>query len=60
MARFEQDLKDPALAAKIERDKQDGIFLGVRATPSLFVNGRPLLELGYGPLRELLIEELDR
>jgi protein-disulfide isomerase len=44
--------------AKIERDRADGEKLGVRGTPSFFVNGRPLEQLGYAPLKALVDEEL--
>lgn len=44
--------------AKIERDRADAEQLAVRGTPSFFVNGRPLTQLGYEPLRALVAEEL--
>jgi protein-disulfide isomerase len=44
--------------AKVERDRADAEKLGVRATPTLFVNGRRLEQLGYEPLRALVAEEL--
>jgi protein-disulfide isomerase len=44
--------------AKIEQDKKDGQALGVRRTPSFFVNGRMLATFGEAPLRSLIEEEL--
>lgn len=44
--------------AKTERDRQDGQTLGVRQTPTLFVNGRKLARLGESDLRALIDEEL--
>jgi protein-disulfide isomerase len=44
--------------AKIERDKKDGQSLGVRQTPTFFVNGRQLLRFGEAELRQLIDEEL--
>jgi len=41
LRRFESDLEDPALAAQVERDLALGKQLGVRSTPSYFVNGMP-------------------
>lgn len=37
--------------AKLERDRADAERLGVRGTPTLFVNGRQLERLGYEPLK---------
>lgn len=59
MKRFERDLKDPKFASKIDQDKQDGMALRVTGTPTFFVNGRMLLELGYEPLKALIAEELN-
>jgi len=47
-------------AAKLERDKKDGQSLGVRQTPTLFVNGRKLARLGEADLKALIDEELKR
>jgi len=40
-AEFEAALDDSATAARVKQDKATGIGLGVRGTPSFFVNGRP-------------------
>ncbi|MCY7375950.1 MAG: DsbA family protein [Pyrinomonadaceae bacterium] len=45
-------------AAKLERDKKDGQSLGVRQTPTFFVNGRRLARLGESDLKALIDEEL--
>lgn len=42
----------------INQDKEDGMKLGVTGTPSFFVNGRQLNELGDASLRNLIDEEL--
>jgi protein-disulfide isomerase len=36
---------------RIRQDRADGMALGVRQTPTIFVNGRVLDRLGYEPLR---------
>lgn len=61
MARFEQDLKDPAVASVIKADKQAGAAAGVRGTPALYLNGRPF-GLGHDPdsLALRLAMEADR
>jgi protein-disulfide isomerase len=46
--------------AKIERDKKDGQALGVRRTPTFFVNGRELIQFGEAPLRQLIDDELKK
>ncbi|MDF2825969.1 MAG: DsbA oxidoreductase [Mycobacterium sp.] len=40
-AQFERDLDDPATLARVLADRQDGVELGVRGTPTFFVNGTP-------------------
>jgi protein-disulfide isomerase len=44
--------------AKVDRDKADAEKLGVRGTPSFFVNGRRLERLGYEPLKAMVEEAL--
>jgi|GEM_PF-1122198 len=39
--RFEQDIKSPHLAAKVQASRQEGEALGVQSTPSFYINGRP-------------------
>jgi protein-disulfide isomerase len=46
--------------AKIERDRKDGQSLGVRRTPTFFVNGRELARFAEADLRALIDEELKR
>jgi protein-disulfide isomerase len=47
-------------AEKADRDLQDGRSLGVRQTPTFFVNGRRLARLSVADLRSLINEELNR
>lgn len=47
-------------AEKAERDLRDGQALGVRGTPTFFVNGRRLARLSLTELRSLINEELSR
>ncbi len=48
----------PETKARVQNDKEDGVKLGVNGTPTFFVNERQLQELGEGPLRALIDEEL--
>lgn len=45
---------------KINLDRTDGEQLGVKRTPTFFVNGRMLNEIGYDPLKEAVEFELSR
>ena len=47
-------------AAKLARDKKDGQSLGVRQTPTIFVNGRQLARLQEASLKALIDEELKK
>ncbi len=40
MARFNQDLKDPAIAAQVDRDLNNGRQAKVQGTPTIFINGK--------------------
>jgi protein-disulfide isomerase len=39
MEQFPRDMQDPALEAKVNRDRADATAAGVRGTPTFFVNG---------------------
>jgi protein-disulfide isomerase len=49
---------DPAIKERIEQDRTDGLALGANRTPTFFVNGTMLPQLGYGPLRAAIEREL--
>lgn len=51
-------IKENRYGAKIDRDKKDGQGLGVRRTPTFFVNGRELVRFGEPELRALIDEEM--
>ena len=40
--KFEAAGKDPAIAAKIKQDYQEGLKLGLRGVPTVFINGKKL------------------
>lgn len=50
---------DPEIKARVQQDEADGIALGANRTPTFFINGRMLPQLGYGPLRAAIQAELD-
>jgi len=58
MEQFEEDLKNPALAAMVQRDLQNGVEAGVRGTPSIFVNGRLLKQRSLAGFKQIIDAEL--
>ncbi|TDC62631.1 DsbA family protein [Streptomyces hainanensis] len=60
MARFEADWNDPATAERVALDQQDGLMLGVRGTPTFFLNGRLLNPGSYEEFTEAIDAELAR
>jgi protein-disulfide isomerase len=60
LSKLKEDMKDPAIQTVIEPDIKDSHTLGVRGTPSFFVNGRKLEQFGIEPLRALIKSELDK
>jgi protein-disulfide isomerase len=60
-ARFEIAFADPATRERLLNLKKEGLALGVSATPTLFINGRPYSgALGIEDLVDVLQEELER
>lgn len=44
LERFEADSRAPEVLAEVERDRTDGAALGVYSTPTVFVNGRRVVD----------------
>jgi protein-disulfide isomerase len=40
IARFERDREDPALTARVQADMAEATALGIKSTPTFFINGR--------------------
>jgi protein-disulfide isomerase len=49
--KFDAALASGKFARKVQRDVQDGLRIGVQATPTVFVNGRRVSEKTYEPLK---------
>ena len=58
--RLVADMSSPEVLERIEKDKQDAVTLQISATPTYFVNGRPLPSFGQQQLLDLVREELDK
>lgn len=51
MQKFKTDFESPGAAERIKKDEEDGKKIGVSGTPSFYINGTPLTQLGEEPLR---------
>ncbi|MGQ0543581.1 MAG: DsbA family protein [Blastocatellia bacterium] len=60
VAQIKTAAADKKYAYKADRDMKDGQALGVRSTPTFFVNGRKLARLTQQDLRALINEELNK
>lgn len=60
LAKVTSAVKENRFQAKLERDLKDGQALGVRQTPTIFVNGRKLTRLNESDLRAMIDEELKK
>ncbi len=58
MEQFNTDLKSPESRGLIQADIQDGRRVGVRGTPSVFLNGKRIKNQDLGSLPELIRREL--
>lgn len=56
MAAYDAAVADPATLARVRADKDDGEQLGVRSTPSFFIDGEPVVLEAWGDL-EAAIEK---
>ncbi|MDD0851718.1 thioredoxin domain-containing protein [Halobacteriovorax sp. GB3] len=60
IAKLKEDMKDPKLEEILKQEVSDLKMLGVRATPTFFVNGRPLEKFSFDHLRELVDSEVKK
>lgn len=58
IARLRVDMTDPAIAEVLRADTADAARLGVRKTPSFFVNDTPLTSFGLAQLDALVVAKL--
>ncbi len=59
MVQFQNDLLDPAIERQVRAEKAQGIELGIRGTPAVFINGRRFTET-LDRLDEAIEEEITR
>jgi protein-disulfide isomerase len=58
LARLQKDMQNPDIERVLKQDMADAKALKVVQTPTFFVNGKPLREHGFEPLRTLVREEV--
>ncbi len=58
--KVKEDMNDPATKTIIEQDVADGKTLKVRATPTFFINGKPLQSFGYEQLKKAIDDEVKK
>lgn len=56
--KFNEDQKSPVEAARIRQDYEEGIRLGVRGTPTVFINGKRLKNRNMKNMEAIIEEEL--
>lgn len=57
---IKQDMNDPAIMEMIQQEIADGKSLGVRATPTFFINGEELREFSYEGLKRQVQTALEQ
>ena len=58
--KFEKDWKNPVVDAKVESDHREGSKIGVRGTPTVFVNGRRVRKRTLEGISFLIDDELNK
>lgn len=56
--KFDQDKKSSQLSARIQRDWKDGKQIGIRGTPTLFINGKKVKNRSIKKMEALIDEQL--
>lgn len=54
--KLKQDMNDPQILINLEQDVSDAKKVGVKGTPSFYVNGKPLLQFGPAQLEKMIQE----
>ena len=59
IARAKREANSPTIISTIDQDAADVASLGIRGTPTFFVNGKPLPKFGAQQLYDLVKQEVD-
>lgn len=60
MKKLVEDVKSPEIQNVVMKDIEDMKKLGIRKTPSFYVNGKPLQQFGLQNLKDLIQSEIDK
>ena len=59
-AEFIEQQKDPSIIGRIRRDYEEGIQLGIRGVPTVFINGRKVRDRSIPKLEAVINQELQK
>lgn len=59
-AEFNEQKKNPVIAARIRQDYEEGIRLGIRGTPTVFINGKKLRDRSMKNMEAVVEKELKK
>ena len=57
---FQQDQKNPAFVEQIRQDYEEGIQLGLRGVPTVFINGKKMRQRDVETLESVINAELEK
>ena len=60
MEKFNKDMQSPAIKSLIARDMDNGIQIGVRGTPTIFINGKTLSNRSLPEIFQVIEAELKK
>ena len=60
MKKFEKDMNDPATSLRVDKDVQLGRSVGVRGTPTIFINGSISKARTLEDFQVIVVEELKK
>ena len=60
MEKFAADLKSPEISALIERDIRNGSAIGVRGTPTIFLNGNRVKNRSMQAFQQMIDAEISK
>jgi protein-disulfide isomerase len=58
--KFKEQQKNPAFTKRIRRDYEEGIRVGVRGTPTIFINGKKLRDRSMKSMESVIEKELQK
>jgi len=58
--KFKEQQKNSAITQRIRQDYEEGIRIGVRGTPTIFINGKKLRERGMKGMEAVIEKELQK